>query len=129
MKTLFTVAFVTLLTATVLAQSAEPVSPVNPQFLSQQSDKQTLASSWIGQTIYNAADENIGDVHDLLINQSGSVDAIIVGLGGFLGLGEKNVAVPLKALDISTDADGNMKLVIQASREQLDAAPVFLTSF
>jgi hypothetical protein len=109
------------------AAGAPAVAATDQQFLTQQGPDERLASSWIGATIYNSADESVGGVNDLLIGKGGSVDAVIVGVGGFLGIGEKNIAVPLSAVEATTDANGGVKLVIKASKEQIDAAPEFLT--
>ena len=48
-----------------------------------------LASNLIGQSVVNSQDESIGDINDLVTDESGKVIAVLVGSGGFLGLGEK----------------------------------------
>jgi hypothetical protein len=48
--------------------------------------------------IYNSSNENIGDVNDLIVDKKGNIDAVVVGVGGFLGIGEKNVALPYGAI-------------------------------
>ena len=99
-----------------------------PKFIGQQETTHLLASNLIGTTVYNAADESLGDINDILFNEdTGAIDAVIVGVGGFLGLGQKNVAVSFDALTETTDADGNMRLVLDASIEELEAAPGFMT--
>jgi len=52
------------------------------------------ASKLEGVNVYNNANEKIGDISDVLFDQSGRVEAVVIGVGGFLGLGERNVAVP-----------------------------------
>lgn len=106
---------------------APVVAGENRMFLDRQNDNEDLASSWIGETIYNGNDESLGDVNDLLFAENGEVGAVIVGVGGFLGIGEKDVAVPFAALDPRTDEDGDITLYLQATAEQLEAAPEFLT--
>lgn len=96
-------------------------------FLDRQDESENLASNWMGKSVYNANDESLGDVNDLLLADDGSMDAVIIGVGGFLGLGEKNVAVPFEAIQAQTDENGNLKLFLQATAEQLDAAPEFRT--
>ena len=87
------------------ADTAAAAAPADqPKFITQQTDQEKLASKWIGQTIYNQADENVGDVNDLVIGQNGQIDAVVIGVGGFLGIGEKNVAVPFTAIQAATDA-------------------------
>ena len=109
------------------ADTAAAKPAEQPKFVTQQTDQEKLASKWIGQTIYNQADENVGDVNDLVISQNGQIDAVVIGVGGFLGIGEKNVAVPFTAIQAATDSDGNVKLVVQFSKDDLNNAPEFLT--
>jgi hypothetical protein len=51
----------------------------------------------------------------------------VIGVGGFLGIGAKNVAVAFDQIEQSTDEDGNLKLILNASKEDLDAAPAYMT--
>jgi sporulation protein YlmC with PRC-barrel domain len=97
------------------------------KFMPEQAADEQLASSWIGKSVYNTADENLGDVNDIVIGASGQVDGVVLGVGGFLGIGEKSVAVPFTDIKASTDADGRVKLTLNATKEQLDAAPDFVT--
>jgi sporulation protein YlmC with PRC-barrel domain len=109
------------------AEAAAAAPADQPKFITQQTDQEKLASRWIGQTIYNQADENVGDINDLVIGQNGQIDAVVIGVGGFLGIGEKNVAIPFSAVQAATDTDGNLKLVVQFSKDDLNKAPEFLT--
>ncbi len=73
--------------------------------------------------------DNIGDVNDLIIGDDGSITDAVVGVGGFLGIGEKNVAVPFDELKV-VESDGEIRLIYAATREQLEAAPaVDLTAY
>ena len=59
-----------------------------------------LATAIIGETVYNGTGEdaqNIGDVNDIVIGKDGNIEAVVVGVGGFLGIGEKDVAVEYAA--------------------------------
>jgi len=85
----------------------------------------TMASNFIGSSVYTAANENVGDVNDLILGSDGSVKAVILGVGGFLGMGEKDVAVPLSQLNFTKDENGSVKIMINASRADLDATPAF----
>ncbi|MBP2548370.1 sporulation protein YlmC with PRC-barrel domain [Neorhizobium galegae] len=53
-----------------------------------------------GKAVYGADGENIGQINDVLVSQNGSVNAVIIGVGGFLGIGEKDVAVDMSALQL-----------------------------
>mgnify|MGYP000347920169 CR=1 FL=1 len=72
--------------------------------------------------------ERIGDVNDLVVAKDGSIDAVVIGVGGFLGMGEKNVAVPFESLQWQTDEDGQPVLYLAATRDQLENAPEFDTA-
>ena len=72
------------------------------------SPEQVLATSVLGKTVYTGADEQgeaIGDVNDVVINADGGAEALVVGVGGFLGIGEKDVAVSFDRVSWS-DRDG-----------------------
>jgi len=84
-----------------------------------------LASSFIGKTVYSTNNENVGDINDLLVGSNGTVKAAVVGVGGFLGMGEKDVAVPLDKLSMTKDQNGMDYLTITASRAELESAPAF----
>jgi sporulation protein YlmC with PRC-barrel domain len=84
-----------------------------------------LATSFIGSSVYTAADENIGDINDMIFDDKGAIQAVVVGVGGFLGMGEKDVALPLEKIKVTKDENNNLKLTVQASREELEQAPAF----
>lgn len=90
-----------------------------------------LASNIIGMTVYtgNQQDaESIGDINDLIVADDGSIDAAIVGVGGFLGVGEKNVAVDFDQLAWVASPDANdpsARLVLATTADQLQQAPSF----
>jgi len=89
--------------------------------------KPTLATVFIGRSVYSSADpqsDNIGDVNDLIVSENGAITHAVIGVGGFLGIGEKNVAVPFDQLKV-VEQDGDIRLVYAATKEQLEAAPAF----
>lgn len=91
-------------------------------------DDAAMASTIIGETVYTSSTkdaESVGDINDLLVGSDGEIDAAIVGVGGFLGIGEKNVAVSYDNLVLTTDDDGSYYVVLQTSKEELEAAPAF----
>ena len=71
--------------------------------------------------------DNVGDVNDVVMGQDGQAEAVVIGVGGFLGIGEKNVAVDFDKLSW-VDRDGERWLMISATREELEAAPSFDTA-
>jgi sporulation protein YlmC with PRC-barrel domain len=79
----------------------------------------------VGTTVYGANDQNIGEIGDVVMSQDGKVDAIIIDVGGFLGVGEKEVAVGMDKLSFMTDKDGNKYLYTNFTKEQLDAQAAY----
>lgn len=109
--------------------SQEPYAGEAPAggFYAASSD-QILATRFIGANIYTGTGdeaETVGDVNDIIMTPDGRAVAVIAGVGGFLGIGEKEVAVSIDELSWKTDADGDHVLVGQFTKEQLENAPGF----
>ena len=83
------------------------------------------AEEMVGTTVYGANDERVGEIGDVALAADGKIDAYILDVGGFLGVGEKEVAVGSDNLAFMTDADGNKYLYTNFSKEQLDAAAAY----
>jgi len=81
---------------------------------------QSRASQIIGKTVTNRMDQKIGTVDDLLITRDGRVGQAVLSVGGFLGIGDKLVAVPYKEIGKKGDA-----LIYDRSADQLKAQPEF----
>jgi sporulation protein YlmC with PRC-barrel domain len=117
-------------TGVATAQDSTKPAVVNEQAAAATDEKlvpetPTLATAFIGRSVYSSEDpesETIGDVNDLIIDDSGAITAAVVGVGGFLGIGEKDVAVPFDELQV-VERDGEIRLIYAATREQLEAAP------
>ena len=84
-----------------------------------------LASKLLNESVLNKANESIGDINDVVIDKSGKVASVIVGVGGFLGLGEKNVALSFDQLSFATDNDGDLTVTTGATKESLQSAPAY----
>ncbi|OBZ92809.1 photosystem reaction center subunit H [Pararhizobium polonicum] len=111
-----------------LDEAAQATPAAGSGYLTEQADDQIAASSYIGQSVYNAADESIGKINDVIFTKDGSVEAAVIGVGGFLGIGEKNVAVPLETISVSNVPDSNdLKLTTQETADTLKTAPEFKT--
>jgi hypothetical protein len=98
-----------------------------PTFVDQQADNSVLASQALGATVYDAADQSLGTVSDFVLAEDGSIDAIVIGVGGFLGIGGKDVAVTLAAFDGTVGPNGNVKLMLDVTAKELENAPAFTT--
>ncbi|WP_176086366.1 PRC-barrel domain-containing protein [Martelella sp. HB161492] len=92
-------------------------------------DHQILASTVLGWPVYgmSAKDgkmQSIGDVNDIVMAPDGSAKALVIGVGGFLGVGEKNVAVAVDRVSWKASDEGNY-LSVDATKEDLENAPAF----
>jgi putative membrane protein len=82
-------------------------------------------SDYYKQSVYDNHDNKIGDVNDILLGKAGKIEAVIIGVGGFLGIGEKSVAVPFSSLKV-TEKNGSRYLVIETTKEALESAPGYV---
>jgi len=103
---------------------------VNPagkaDFVTTQTADQHLASKFNGTDVIGADDKKIGDVSDVLFDKSHTVIAYIVGVGGFLGIGQKDVAVAPASFQPVPGKDAtDTKLRLSMTKEELRAAPAF----
>lgn len=81
---------------------------------------------WYRQNVYDPSDNKIGDIQDVLVDKDdGKVVALIVAVGGFLGAGEKDVAVPFKAVQFKTKDNNKWYPVMNATKDALKNAPGF----
>jgi hypothetical protein len=95
------------------------------KFVDAQKSDQWLGSKLIGLRVKGNGDESIGSISDLLVEKDGKVVAAIVGVGGFLGIGQKNVAVSFDSLNLTRNPDGNEEARITLSKTELEKAPDF----
>ena len=84
----------------------------------------TAVSNWYDQNVYDPNDNKIGEVKDMLLDREGKVQAVIVSVGGFLGMGEKDVAVAFDAVS-PAQRENKWWLTMNASKDQLRTAPGF----
>ena len=71
--------------------------------MTRQAPTDWSAEALIGRTVENTKGENLGDINNVVLNEKGDVVAVTIGVGGFLGLGEKDVGVPFDALEFRTE--------------------------
>ena len=130
-------------TAIVLTMSGAAFADAHSEGFGNVAVEQTdfLASDLIGMRIYNseaeveadatlAADaekewDDIGEINDIIVSQDGDVTAVILGIGGFLGMGERDVSIAMDKIKILADEDGERFLVVNTSKEMLEQAPEF----
>ncbi|CAM3795488.1 hypothetical protein RHSA111115_07145 [Rheinheimera salexigens] len=103
----------------------EMSNTLNRKYLSVLPTNGMHASNLIGMNVKTANNEDIGEVQDLLIDSNGQVAAIVVSVGGFLGIGDKDVAVGWDNVTKSgNNDDGQLRLNV--TRENLTSAPKFV---
>jgi sporulation protein YlmC with PRC-barrel domain len=92
-------------------------------------DTDNLGSRLIGQPVYSTAGddaENIGNISDIVFDENGQITAVVIGVGGFLGIGEKAVAVDFGMLEFTLAADNTERWVLPTTADALTAAPDFV---
>lgn len=102
------------------------------------------ASDFIGSRIYAAETmpttdavaagaekdwADVGEINDVILGRDGQIKAVILGVGGFLGMGEKNVAIPMQDVKFVKNGDGadDFFLVVNANKDTLTNAPAFVS--
>jgi sporulation protein YlmC with PRC-barrel domain len=87
--------------------------------------QELTADNLMGSAVIGANDESLGDVGDVVFDPNGEIQAVVVDVGGFLGIGEKPVAVQFDSLNVQKNGDGDIRLMLNASQEQLQNAPAY----
>jgi sporulation protein YlmC with PRC-barrel domain len=108
MRTLITAALlsVAVLSGPASAQTAQPADRAAPTATTSPApsgSKMMLKGNWrasklMGLDVYNEANEKLGDVNEIILDKSGKVTAVVIGVGGFLGMGEHDIAVSMDKL-------------------------------
>jgi sporulation protein YlmC with PRC-barrel domain len=118
LKLACTTAFVVLVSSAAIAQSSATLHHAIPA-------NSFTVTDWYKQSVYDPKDAKIGEVMDVLVDKSGKVTSLIVGVGGFLGAGEKDVSVPFDAVHVTTKNNNKWYLVMNTTKEELKGAPGF----
>jgi hypothetical protein len=96
-------------------------------FVQSQSAEEWRTSKLVGAGVYGSDNKSIGDINDVIVAGDGNIKAVVVGVGGFLGVGEKNVAIPFDSLHITRKADSSSidKITVSFGKDELKKAPKF----
>jgi sporulation protein YlmC with PRC-barrel domain len=118
--------YLTVLSAgAVLASSAAfAVSAAKADVMTTVPSSSLTVTDWYKQDVYDPSNTKIGQIMDVLVGQDGQVSALIVGVGGFLGAGEKDVAVSFNTVK-ATMKDNKVYLTMNTTKDALKAAPGF----
>ena len=79
-------------------------------------------TNWYKQNVYDSSNNKIGEVEDVLVNKNGQITAVIISVGGFLGMDTKDVAAPFQAIH-ATMKDNKWWLVMNTTKDALKTAP------
>jgi hypothetical protein len=110
-----------------LAQAAGTAGTSVP-FVTEQPTNEWLARVFLGQAVHNDAGEVIGDIRDLVFDHSGRISTAVIGVGGYLGMGEKWVGVAFKSLTYKTGGKGERVIAVALTKEDLVKAPAFVAT-
>ncbi len=125
MKT--TLAAVTALMIAVSPVAAQtPTAPTPLSFVDKQNNTEVLGTDFIGTPVNTKDGQQIGKISNLVFDQEGRIELAVIGVGGFLGIGEKEVAVPFDAVK-SESVNGKHVFVVEATKDELKAAPAYKT--
>jgi hypothetical protein len=115
-----------------IAESPNTATPEQqatlPQDLNPAQPDTVSAETLIGSTVYGPDDESVGEVSDVILakeSPEGKIEAVIIDVGGFLGIGEKPVALAFDDLEIMADSAGNLYVMSKFSQERLEQAPQY----
>src|SRR5262245_34617091 len=127
-KLAYAALLVALATSTASAQapqSAPRESGPPAQIQTSIPNNSATVTHWYKQNVYDPGDNKIGEIMDVLLDREGKATALIIGVGGFLGMGEKDVAVPFNAVQITSKDNNKWYLVMNATKDSLKAAKGF----
>lgn len=127
MLTRFTLAAAVVAAMTTLAQAQQTTGAApagQAATLNTLPSDASTVTNWYKQDIYDPSESKIGEITDVLIDRDGKIGAFIVSVGGFLGMGEKHVAVPFNAVH-GTQRNGKWWLTMNANRDALKSAAGF----
>jgi sporulation protein YlmC with PRC-barrel domain len=91
------------------APASPPAASTTTTTTTTSGDKMMLKGNWrasklMGLKVYNEANERLGDINELIVDKGGKINAVVIGVGGFLGMGEHDVAVTMDKLKFVEDA-------------------------
>jgi PRC-barrel domain len=108
------------------AKSAPASTTDQPQFVMSQKPDQWLASNFKGTDVIGPDNKSIGDISDILFDKSGKIEAYVVSVGGFLGVGAKEVAIAPASFTVVPGAKGGAdKLQLSTNEKELKQAENF----
>jgi hypothetical protein len=115
-------AIVVLIGMAALAHSAPSKMGPSARFAPALPADAMAVTSYFKQSVYDPSNTKIGDILDLMVGKDGRITVAMVGVGGFLGIGEKTVAIPFDALNVSQN-NNQRRLTLNTTKDALKSAP------
>ena len=110
-------------TSTFAAEPAAMTSAMSDEALMTTMPRDAVTvTDWYKQNVYDPSENKIGEIVDVLVNKNGQVSAVIISVGGFLGMDSKDVAAPFKAIR-ATMKDNKWWLTMDTTKDALKSAP------
>jgi sporulation protein YlmC with PRC-barrel domain len=113
-----------LLAATTALAQESATRAGNTAALTSIPANSATVTNYYKQNVYDTSNSKIGEIKDVLLDSEGKITALIVAAGGFLGMGEHDVAIPFKEVK-GTQKDGKWYLTMNATKDALKSAPAF----
>ena len=140
-KTTMTAAFALMLAAAVPAYAQSSSSSTSSPSASSPSTSASSSSTHVtatqlqpgqiratqmdGSTVYDAQNQKVGDVKDIILDRDGKVAAVVLDVGAFLGIGGKNVAIGMSDLKITQDDNNKPRFTVDMTKDQLKSAQAY----
>ena len=121
----YTAILVALVATCAAAQAQQQGGGSAAQIMPSIPANSVTITHWYKQSVYDPNDSKIGEVMDVLVDREGKATALIVGVGGFLGMGEKDVAVPFNAVQVTNKNNNKWYLVMNSTKDALKSAKGF----
>jgi sporulation protein YlmC with PRC-barrel domain len=121
----YTSILVALVATCAVAQAQQQGGGSAAQIMSGIPSDSVTITHWYKQNVYDPNDSKIGEIMDVLVDREGKATALIVGVGGFLGMGEKDVAVPFHAVQVTNKNNNKWYLVMNSTKDALKSAKGF----
>ncbi|MGH6742333.1 MAG: PRC-barrel domain-containing protein [Bradyrhizobium sp.] len=132
-KTILSAAIAAVLAASMPAAFAQtnaagtPPAPAvgHPALANHVMPGQLRFTDMNGATVYDAQNNNIGDINNVVLDREGRVAAVVIKTGAFLGIGGKNVAIGMNDLKVANDNNGKPRFSVTMTKEQLKSAQAY----
>lgn len=121
----YCVVLTALTAAPAMAQTKPDAQAGGIRFITEQSPDQWRGSKLIGVNVVGPSEERIGAVREVLVDHSGNAQAVVIGVGGFLGIGEKDVAVPFNTLKWVSHEEAAAAIASRLERQPGSASRLF----